>query len=92
MEQDRTSPLLVHQPELAREAAGELCSDPQPDCRDGHVDGADGRERAGHEQLPTGRKISDGEMATLKLQRDAVHGEWNDTISPRPASSETIIV
>ena len=41
---------------------------------------------------PTGRKISDGEMATLKLQRDAFHGEWNYTISPRPASYETIIV
>ena len=32
---------------------------------------------------PPGRKISDAEMATLQLQRDAFHGEWNYTIAPR---------
>jgi len=41
---------------------------------------------------PAGRKISDDEMATLKIQRDGFHGEWNYIISPRPSSSETIIV
>ena len=32
---------------------------------------------------PPGRKVSDAEMATLRLQRDAFHGEWNYTIAPR---------
>ncbi len=41
---------------------------------------------------PAGRKVTDEEMATLRIQRDAFHGEWNYTISPRAASSETIIV
>jgi transposase len=29
-----------------------------------------------------GRKVTDEEMATLQIQRDAFHGEWNYTISP----------
>jgi Rhodopirellula transposase DDE domain len=32
---------------------------------------------------PTGRKLSDDDMATLSIQPDAFHGEWNYTISPR---------
>ena len=32
---------------------------------------------------PTGIKVSDEEMAALRIERDAFHGEWNYTISPR---------
>ncbi len=32
---------------------------------------------------PPGRKVSDAEMATLRLERDDFHGEWNYTILPR---------
>ncbi len=32
---------------------------------------------------PPGRKVSDAEMATLRLERDDFHGEWNHTILPR---------
>ncbi len=32
---------------------------------------------------PLGRKVTDDEMATLNIQRDAFHGEWNYTISPQ---------
>jgi transposase len=35
---------------------------------------------------PTGRKVSDEELALLSLVRDAFHGEWNYTILPRAAS------
>ena len=34
-------------------------------------------------RYPAGRKVTDAEMATLQLQRDAFHGEWNYTIAPR---------
>jgi hypothetical protein len=34
---------------------------------------------------PTGLKVTDEEMATIHLERDAFHGEWNDTISPHAA-------
>ena len=34
---------------------------------------------------PAGRKVSDAEMATIQLHRDAFHGEWNDTIAPHAA-------
>jgi transposase len=31
---------------------------------------------------PAGIKVTDEEMATIQLERDAFHGEWNYTISP----------
>jgi transposase len=34
---------------------------------------------------PTGRKVSDEEMATLSIWPDTFHGEWNYTIRPRTA-------
>jgi transposase len=36
---------------------------------------------------PSGLKISDDDMATISIQRDDFHGEWNYTILPRPPSS-----
>ncbi len=32
---------------------------------------------------PSGIKVSKKEMEEINLQRDAFHGEWNYTISPR---------
>jgi hypothetical protein len=31
---------------------------------------------------PKGIKVTDEEMATIKIARDEFHGEWNYTISP----------
>ncbi len=39
---------------------------------------------------PAGQKLSDAQMATLQLTRDAFHGEWNYTLAPR-AAAETVI-
>ena len=41
---------------------------------------------------PTGRKVSDEELAALHLIRDAFHGEWNYTILPQalPAADQLI--
>lgn len=41
---------------------------------------------------PTGRKVTDDELASLHLLRDAFHGEWNYTILPQttPSSSQLI--
>jgi len=39
---------------------------------------------------PAGRKLSDEEMATLSIQPDAFHGEWNYTISPRDISINNV--
>ena len=33
-----------------------------------------------------GRKVSDDDMATLSIERDTFHGEWNYTIRPRNTS------
>jgi hypothetical protein len=32
---------------------------------------------------PTGKKVSDAELAAVQLQREAFHGEWNYVIVPR---------
>ncbi|MDO8691885.1 MAG: ISAzo13 family transposase [Dehalococcoidia bacterium] len=34
-------------------------------------------------QYPAGSKVSDGDIETLYLQRDAFHGEWNYSLIPR---------
>jgi Rhodopirellula transposase DDE domain len=35
---------------------------------------------------PTGRKVTDEELATVRLERDPFHGEWNYTIRPIAAA------
>jgi transposase len=35
-------------------------------------------------EYPQGRKISDAEMATLNLKRNAFHGDWNYELRPKP--------
>src|SRR5713226_2058994 len=42
-------------------------------------------------RYPAGRKVSEEEMATLSIQPDPFHGEWNYTILPRAASVDNII-
>lgn len=36
---------------------------------------------------PAGRKVSDDELAQVRLQPDEFHGDWNDTILPRSRSN-----
>jgi hypothetical protein len=36
-------------------------------------------------KYPKGVKVSDQEIAAIRLERDEFHGEWNYTIVPRPA-------
>jgi hypothetical protein len=36
------------------------------------------------QRYATGKKVTDQEMAGLRIERAAFHGEWNYTISPRP--------
>ena len=40
---------------------------------------------------PTGRKVTDADLATVNLDRDEFHGEWNYRIRPRPRPFETLI-
>jgi transposase len=40
---------------------------------------------------PTGRKVTKAEFASINLDRDEFHGEWNYRIRPRAHSSETVI-
>jgi len=39
--------------------------------------------RVDENDYPKGRKISDDEMANIKIKRNAFHGDWNYEIKPR---------
>jgi len=39
-----------------------------------------------HRKYVTGRKVTDSEMASLRIKKDRFHGEWNYTIFPRKQS------
>ena len=41
---------------------------------------------------PPGQKVSDAQMATIRLARDPFHGEWNYTIRPRAADAGEVIL
>ncbi len=43
-------------------------------------------------RYPTGCKVSDAAMATVQIERDNFHGEWNYTIRPRPSEIGHVIV
>ena len=47
------------------------------------TEGLDVHCRLDENDYPKGRKISDVEMATIKLKRNAFHGDWNYTIAPK---------
>ncbi len=40
---------------------------------------------------PKGRKVSDDEMASVRLHPDAFHGDWNYTILPTNAPPDTVV-
>jgi Rhodopirellula transposase DDE domain len=40
---------------------------------------------------PTGRKVTDADLATVNLHRDEFHGDWNYRIRPRTHPFETVI-
>ena len=39
---------------------------------------------------PAGRKVSDAELASVCLQRDAFHGDWNYSIRPANSPTDTV--
>jgi hypothetical protein len=43
-------------------------------------------------RYPTGRKVSDDELAAVRLQRDTFHGEWNYTILPTTVATPSPIL
>ena len=41
---------------------------------------------------PTGIKVTDEELNTLHLIRDAFHGEWNYTFKPQDSASDGHVI
>lgn len=42
-------------------------------------------------EYPKGIKITDSELADVKLEKDSFHGEWNYTISPKQTNDTVIL-
>jgi len=45
------------------------------------------KARLDENSYPKGLKVSDEEFATLAIERDEFHGEWNDRLMPRDTDS-----
>jgi hypothetical protein len=80
VEQDRALNVLPHHTELARPSAREPRGEHQPH-RENQVD----RGLKVHAELettsyPTGVKVSNEELAAVRLRPDDFHGDWNECI------------
>jgi hypothetical protein len=82
MEQNRATPILLHQPELACPAPRQLSGDCQADLGHDHQTGLTVRRELDTGLYPNGIVVSDAEMAAPDIKRAEFHGEWNYTISP----------
>ena len=80
MEQDRASDVLPHHTNLAGSPAADLGDGGQPDRL--HHDGNRTQHHREPADYPKGVKPTEEEMAGLRLERDAFHGEWNYTLLP----------
>src|SRR5713226_3766598 len=83
VEQDRTSAVLFHQPELAgkplisHEVIINLIAATTT------ATGLAVKSKLDTNTYPAGLKISDQQMAELHLRRDTFHGDWNYSLLPR---------
>ena len=88
VEQDRTSPVLVHHPELARQAARHAPGDREPHRRHDDEDRPLRPQSARSASYAKGRRVSDAQLAAVHLDPHAFHGEWNYTIHPTGTAYE----
>jgi len=84
VEQDRAPPLLLHQPELARQTTRQLSRHRRADLGHHH-------QNRPHRALPTRHRPISQRHCRIgcrddrhHIQRAEFHGEWNYTISPDP--------
>ena len=73
MEQDRASAVRLHQHELARPLIGATSTQA----------GLRVRAELDPGEYPTKVKVSDEELASLRITPHDFHGEWNYTLAPR---------
>ena len=83
VEQDRASHVLLHHPELARHTSRQPLRRNRADRQHHDKKGLSISCELDRNTYPKGIKVSDAEMASLNITRDAFHPEWNYKISPR---------
>jgi len=86
MEQDRTSPILVHQLELEGQATDQLRNDSQLDSGTRTRTGLQVKAILNTNPYESGVELSKKDMGQLHLTRHKTHPGWNYTLSPRHAS------
>ena len=83
MEQDRTSALFLHQPKLARQTLRSFETIVSLIAATTTTTGLKVHAELNTETYPAGIKVSDQELAQIKIRRDKFHGDWNYEIQPR---------
>ena len=87
VEQDRASPVLLHHPELAGQAAGQLRGHRQPDRRHDHRRRSDGRCNSTPTPIPRASRSPTPKWPPHSHRHD-FHGDWNYTITPKAIALE----
>jgi hypothetical protein len=90
--QNRTQDVLVRQPQLALQAAGDLAGDHRPDRLDGTSTGLKVYARLDPGEYVKGIKVSDAELAAVNIVRDQFHPDWNYMINPNPPQPTTAVI
>ena len=87
MEQDRAPPLLPHHAKLAGQPLTSRLAVVELIAATTTTTGLTVECELDTNTYQKGIKVTDAEMATLNIQRDAFHPEWNYTIAPRATSN-----
>jgi hypothetical protein len=89
MEQDRTSPVLLHHHELARQALDQPRGHRQSHRQHKTRSGLTVRSEIDTNSYPKGLVVSDTDFDAIRLIRDEFHGDWNYAIEP--LNNESIV-
>ena len=77
VEQDRASDVLPHHAELAWPPVDQSRGHYQLDCHHDHQNRLEDPAELDTASYPTGIKVTDEELAAVKLKRAKFHGDWN---------------
>ena len=90
MEQDRAPAVLLHQPELACHAAGQLPDYGEFDCTTTTCSALKVHRELNTNTYAKDIRVGDQKMAAIRLTPADFHGDWNYTISTN--QDEAVII
>jgi hypothetical protein len=92
VEQDRTSAVLAHCHELARDALVDLATIVSLIGSTHSLAGLRVRSELDRGEYPAGVTVTEAQMATVRLERHRFHRDWNYTIHPASSTCSKSVV